>query len=863
MTIRKRFSLRWLYRFMGIMLLFASPAISAQAAPGDVMTTVAGIPLNSSFSGCVGGFAGDGGPALQARLNNPKGLVLDTGGNIYFSDHCNNRIRRIDKVSSIITTVAGSGTTFGFSGDGGSGNAAMLRGPNGLAFDAVGNLYIADTGNQRIRMITAGANGRIDGTDIITTVVGNGTQGFAGDGLPFATTFTSLNNPADIAFDAAGNMYIADEQNHRVRKVRTDGVVSTVAGTGVTGPNQTGVQFNGDTGVATTINMSRPKGVAIDAAGNLYITDRLNRLRKVAPGANGTIDGADQMTSFTIGTFGLPPIGVTIDPADNPVVAVAGSQIIQVNAATGVQTVLAGGGSFTALEGLATRMRLSPEGLAFDATGSLFIADSKFHIIRKVSPDTIAPSSGTISINNGAMATNNSTVNILPTCVDNSLVCDQLKLSNDGITFTAKPFPRFFGQTISWTLAAGPDGMRTVFAQAVDIAGNASSTFSNTITLDTTPPPAPVILSPADGSLTNNPVITVSGTTEANASVQVGGAVFAFISADGAGAWSTVSSALADGTHNITATATDAAGNKGPSSMVAVTVDTTAPTVSPPANITVAAVDASGTPKTNAMIANFLAGAAANDSVAGAITPTNDAPASFPLGVTTVTFSATDPAGNAGTGTATVTVTDQTAPVVSAPANITVTAVNPSGIPASDLIIAAFLGRATAVDNVDGAMTPVNNAPATFPFGLTPVIFSATDAAGNTGTAAAIVTVNSPQPIPTIAVALNQASYITGDTMTVLARTTTGTLPANADVYVALQLPDGTLLVMQPDGSFSTAITPLVANIPVPNFNGAIFNFTFSGAEPPGNYTWFAALTTPGTLNVIGTLAVAPFSFGP
>jgi len=124
-------------------------------------------------------------------------------------------------------------------------------------------------------------------------------------------------------------------------------------------------------------------------------------------------------------------------------------------------------------------------------------------------------------------------------------------------------------------------------------------------------------------------------------------------------------------------------------------------------------------------------------------------------------------------------------------------------------------------------------------------------------------TANVPPPLPTIGLTLTGTAYNTGSTMTVTATTVQSAPVANADVYVALQLPDGTLLVMQPDGSFNTALTPLVANIPVPDFNGTIFSYTFSGIEPPGNYTWFAALTTPGTLNIIGALAVAPFSFTP
>jgi len=126
-----------------------------------------------------------------------------------------------------------------------------------------------------------------------------------------------------------------------------------------------------------------------------------------------------------------------------------------------------------------------------------------------------------------------------------------------------------------------------------------------------------------------------------------------------------------------------------------------------------------------------------------------------------------------------------------------------------------------------------------------------------------VPTLNVPPPLPTIGLALNGTAYNTSSTMTVTASTVQSAPVANADVYVALQLPDGTLLVMQPDGSFSTTLTPLVPNIPVPDFTGTIFNYTFSGAEPVGTYTWFAALTTPGTLNIIGTLAVQPFSFTP
>jgi len=128
-----------------------------------------------------------------------------------------------------------------------------------------------------------------------------------------------------------------------------------------------------------------------------------------------------------------------------------------------------------------------------------------------------------------------------------------------------------------------------------------------------------------------------------------------------------------------------------------------------------------------------------------------------------------------------------------------------------------------------------------------------------------IPTLNVPPPFPTIALALNGTAFnsVANNVMRVTASTVQSAPVANADIYIALQLPGGALLVMQPDGSFGPAITPLLANIPVPDFNGVIFNYTFTGVEPVGTYTWFVALMQPGTLNAIGTLAVAPFTFAP
>jgi sugar lactone lactonase YvrE len=183
-----------------------------------IITTVAG---NGTY-----GFSGDGGAATSASLAYPYGVAVDAAGNLLIADYGNQRIRQVDGTTRIITTVAGKGT-YGFSGDGGPATDASLNNPLGVAVDGAGNLLIADTYNQRIR--------RVDGTTgIITTVAGNGMAGFSGDGGP--ATDASLNNPSGVAVDGAGNLLIAVYGNQRIRRVDgTTGIITTVAGNGTAG----------------------------------------------------------------------------------------------------------------------------------------------------------------------------------------------------------------------------------------------------------------------------------------------------------------------------------------------------------------------------------------------------------------------------------------------------------------------------------------------------------------------------------------------------------------------------------------------------------------------------------------------------
>lgn len=217
------------------------------------------------------GYSGDNGPATAAVLNSPAGVAVDTAGNVYIADTHNNRIRKV--TSGTITTVAGTGAA-GFSGDGGAATSATLNLPTAIAVDAGGNLYIADTNNHRIRKIT--------GTTM-TTVAGDGEQLYLNDGV--AATQTGLDSPSGIAVDAAGNLYIGDTRNQRVRKVTlSSGLISTVAGNGTK-------SFAGDGGMASSASLATPRGVAVAADGSIYLADSDNhRIRNV--NVSGTISTA-------------------------------------------------------------------------------------------------------------------------------------------------------------------------------------------------------------------------------------------------------------------------------------------------------------------------------------------------------------------------------------------------------------------------------------------------------------------------------------------------------------------------------------------------------------------------------------------
>jgi len=268
--------------------------------------------LISTIAGTgVPGMAGDNGPAIAAEVNNPTGIAMDGAGNLYIADSSNNCVRMLSAATGKLSTIAGTGV-LGYAGDGGLATAAQLNSPNGLAFDAAGNLYISDTSNGRVR--------KVDASGIITTVAGNGTFAYSGDG--HAATAASMNFPWGITASPTGDLYIADLYDHAVRKVNSSGVISTVAGSGIQG-------FLGDGGSALHAQLSNPAGVVLDPAGNLYIADSGNsRIRKVnaVTGNISTIAGSGSQTmngdagpADQAGLYG--PYALAIDSSANLYIA--------------------------------------------------------------------------------------------------------------------------------------------------------------------------------------------------------------------------------------------------------------------------------------------------------------------------------------------------------------------------------------------------------------------------------------------------------------------------------------------------------------------------------------------------------------
>jgi uncharacterized protein (TIGR03437 family) len=466
-----RLTLRTISLFIAPILCHAQGLISTVAGTGSI------------------GFSGDGGPAVNAMLGLPNGVAADNAGNIYIVDSLNNRIRKVDS-SGIISTLAGNGVPL-FSGDGGPATSAgfFLCGTaqhQGVAADNNGNVYMTDCGDNRIR--------KIDKAGIITTVAGRGSlgqSGFSGDGG--LATDADLSSPWGIALDNAGNLYIADTGNGRIRKVNTAGIISTVVGRG-------NGSVLGDGGPATNAQLANPSDVAVDNAGNIYVADVGNHairkvdtsgtIRTILHGAFGNcLSGTRPAASVDVGDA----VGLAVDSAGNLFIADRSADCVHKLDTSGNVTSVAGGGINPVTDGVpATSVGLGAvAAVTLDPAGNLYLVENNSSRVRKVSAS--APATPVISAAlNGAsfaatqMLTSGSLASLFGTAlatgnVEASTIPLPFSLGGVSLTVQGIPAPLLFvssGQInfqVPWTVQFGSADI------VVSVNGTVSAKFTATL----------------------------------------------------------------------------------------------------------------------------------------------------------------------------------------------------------------------------------------------------------------------------------------------------------------------------------------------------------------------------------------------
>jgi sugar lactone lactonase YvrE len=466
------------------------------------ITTIAGTGTQ--------GFSGDAGPATAATLDSPQGLALDTANNLYIADTHNHRIRELNLTTGTLITVAGSAP--GFSGDTGPATSAQLNLPTALAIDPTDNLYIADTGNHRIRKLSLI-------TGIITTIAGTGTQGFSGDNGP--ATSAAIDSPTGLAVDSAGNLYLADTHNNRIRKIIVStGTITTIAGNGSPG-------FSGDAVAATSAVLAIPHGLSLDAAGNLYLADTANhRIRRIdaATGIITTVAG-DGIQAFSgdggpATTASLDsPRATSLSPANLLTLSDTGNERIRQLTAQA-----AAGTTITTIAGLGVTtpgaLTLNVPAVIPYGTGQLIAS------LNSTSPatgtitflDTSAITNATISLGTAALVSNSATLPIttVPAGVHNLTATysgDQthfaaqsqistLTITPLPLTATAASITRLYGQSI-------PPINGTVTGVLPQDAANLAATFTTTAT-STSPVGTYPITATLSGAAAGNYIVTAS-----------------------------------------------------------------------------------------------------------------------------------------------------------------------------------------------------------------------------------------------------------------------------------------------------------------------------------------------------------------
>ena len=368
----------------GTITVTASYGGTADFAPSTTGTIV------TAAGNGTAGYTGNNGPATAAELYGPNTVAVDSAGDLFIADLNNNVIREVVKATGDIITVAGNGTA-GYSGDNGPATAAKLNQPNGVAVDSAGDLFIADYGNNAVREV-------VKATGDIITVAGDGTAGYSGDNGP--ATAAELDNPRCVAIDSADDLFIADWGNNVIREVvKATGDIITVAGDGTAG-------YSGDDGPATAAELNGPNYVAVDSVGDLFIADeRENAVREVVKATGDIITVAGDGTAGYSGDNGPATAselnfdeGVAVDSAGDVFITDnKNERIREVVRATGDIITVAGNGTagYSGNNGSATAAELDfPNRVTVDSAGDLFISDYRNNVVREVTPRvtvTISP----------------------------------------------------------------------------------------------------------------------------------------------------------------------------------------------------------------------------------------------------------------------------------------------------------------------------------------------------------------------------------------------------------------------------------------------------------------------------------------
>ena len=535
--------------------------ITASDQVGTMVTTLAGTGSLGSNNSTTG---------TSAIFNFPKGLAVDGSGNVYVGDYYNHKIRKITSLG-VVTTLAGSGTATFANGTGGD---ASFNTPEGVAVDGSGNVYVADRMNQIIRKITP--------SGVVTTFAGNSVYGF----INATGTSARFKYPEDVAVDGSGNVYVADKGNHSIRKITSSGVVTTLAGTGISGStNATG----------TDASFNNPTDIAVDGSGNVYVADAGNYLiRKITPsgvvttlagsGSAVSTDGAGTSASFD------KPSGIAVDGSGNVYVADYNSHLIRKITPSGVVTTLAGSSLGSTDATGASASFYNPLGVAVDGSGNIYVADFRNHKIRKITTST-AIASGSIT-NDGTL-----TMTFTSSEATSDLVVGDVSVTNGGLSSWNVTSSTVYTATFtpSGDGAATIDVAANTFTDASSNNNSAATQF--TWTYDGTAPTASLVYTISGSAVTavkENDVVTITATFDEDIAdspvMQISGSGVTTISATNMTKVSATSYTYiwtvgsGDGTQTwALATGKDEVGNgvtTTPTSGATISVDNTAPTIS-------------------------------------------------------------------------------------------------------------------------------------------------------------------------------------------------------------------------------------------------------------------------------------------